>query len=183
MLKGHLGLDITSILLLEHFDFLEQIESNYSPLYIPQTVVPALLEVLLDYHKHDYERIEASQRIVELIQDRRVNIVELSVLDPEDIEFANKSEIDTDWLKHCYLAEKNNGYLVNFLPLKKRGLTTETVDLPPDMTKRLIDLRSILDALLEHRVITKNSYKSVIQKLGTTSESHTTIIPEKGSFL
>lgn len=177
-LKGRLALDITSILLLEHFEILKMVEHTYQPIRIPHSLMLALMEMLLKHHEADRENIGACKEIIQLVDRKQIKVVQLPELNNLDTPLVQ--QMGEEWVQAYHFIEGNEGYYVNFLPLRKIGLEDEAAEITEEVSQYLIDLRAIVESLLRHHVITKSEYDRTLQALGSIAAAGTTLVPKQG---
>jgi tetratricopeptide (TPR) repeat protein len=179
-LKGKLSLDITAILLAEHFKILQLIESNYAPIRIPHNLVVTLVEILLQYHRKDREHIRACEEIIRLVERNKISLVDLPPVDNAHTSLVEL--VSQEWAQGYQWVESSDACFVNYLPILKMGDETELLELPNEISERLIDLRTIVDALyVNHHRINKREYEETIQSLGTIGQANTSKTLQEGA--
>lgn len=178
-LAGHLALDITSVIFQEHFGILALVEDAFAPIRLPPQLISALTEMLLRYHEQDREHVEGCKDIVDLANRGKLTVIEMSNLQVSDTTLID--DLGEDWTRQYHYAKETDGYFVNFLPVTKRGLDFERAILPDEAMPHLIDIRAIVEVLLEKREITQKEYNQVVHALGNTGNSGTNVRPRSGS--
>ncbi|MBK9941548.1 MAG: hypothetical protein IPP13_08010 [Kouleothrix sp.] len=181
--QWRLHVDITSLLLAAHVDMLDIIEQTFAPIRIPASLMPALLTIRERLFNHQPSRLDAYRRILGLLRDGRLRIIDPST-QRVAIEPDLAHEFGDDWAAlHAY-ARANEGCLVDFLPLRKRGSLGEAGTLPNDAARYVINCRTLVESLKQYGVLSDERYHAVIDAMGTEGQAQqTTHVPPLGRVL
>lgn len=181
VLKGQVHLDMTAMLLAAHLGLLDMVEALFAPLTIPAELVPQLVEMYCRLEERDLAQLQARQQIVDLAHE---NISVVSLDWEKEINPALAAQLGLEWAVQYETVHENDGFFVNFLPLRKRGLTQEHALVTEDVMQKLIDIRSVLDALYQPAgILTHEQYQRKIQELGTLAPKSALGVPQKGDVL
>jgi hypothetical protein len=177
-------MDISSLLLAAHLEILDEIERVFDPLRIPSELVGALVEMRSRIQHTQPSRLHAYQQLVELADAGAFETI-TDAADPADFEIPDGAEIlKDDWHYLFNRARAEDGYLVDFLPLRKPGTSEILSDLPEAVRERVIDCQSILKALEVYGPLTHQAYVQASEQVGvggSTGLSHS--MPEPGASL
>ncbi|MCB0173515.1 MAG: hypothetical protein KDJ97_23545 [Anaerolineae bacterium] len=182
--KLNLHLDITSVLLAEHLDILSKIEQTFAPLNIPADLIPALIQLREKSTHHQPARLRENQQIVDIVKNGAITIID-EALSPELDNPTLVAEMGKEWVILSELARKNNGYLVDYLPLKKNDLSGDTPSVLPDGIETfLVNCRAIVESLLQYGPLSKKEYYKAMDSLGYEGQvKPSEVIPLQGSRL
>lgn len=165
--EWRLHLDITSLLLANHLDVLDTVERAFAPLRIPAEVIPALIYMRNKIAPHQPSQLEICNQMVRLAEQ---GVFQVVMADDSDIlpdEIARLAEdLGVEWLSLFAQASASGGYLVDFLPLRKQGTSQVLSDLPAAITQRVINCRSILEALRAQGLLSDEDYAQALDRLG-----------------
>lgn len=179
----HLNLDITGILLGAHIGILDEVENSFKPLHIPIDLIPALIQMRERLTFHQPSMLKAYQQIIDLEERGKLQTIESTL----PAEYENKAlveEIGEEWVALFEAVRARNGYLVDFLPLKKRDLSGPPVALPKDANKYVVNCCAVVEALRLKGPLSKQEYDKVLHELGSEgSKSISEMIPKQGKLL
>jgi hypothetical protein len=165
--EWRLHLDITSLLLANHLDVLDAVERAFAPLRLPAETIPALIYMRNKTAPHQPSRLEIYSQIVNLAEQDAFQVVMLDgsdILPDEIVDLVE--DLGVDWLSLLAQASASGGYLVDFLPLRKQGTSQILSDLPAAITQRVINCRSILEALHAQGPLSNEDYTQALDRLG-----------------
>jgi len=166
--RWRLHLDISAFLLADYLEILEPLEEHFKPLKISASFQPALAHQLLMLQSNQPSRLKLYQQALELV--RRGILRELPrQLDISDISSQDLTEkMGEQWVALLEKAKTEGGYLVEFLPLDR--LTDEgelqTVVLLDKDQERVINCRTLLEAIKQCNLMTDNQYRTTLADLG-----------------
>jgi hypothetical protein len=164
-----LNLDITAILLAAHYDILDLVEQTFTSLRIPVSLMPALIQMREQVTPHQPERLKVLQTIFDLKQQGNIEII------PEELETTLKSldisileqELGSRWVHLLSYACNKDGYVVDLLPLHRRGFPAEPLSNLPEIVKRyVVNPRAVLESLRQYGPLSETHYLSAQQALG-----------------
>ncbi len=176
-----LHLDITAVLLAEHLNILTKIERAFAPLHIPAELVPALIQLREQITPHQPTRYEESKQIVELVKNGTISVLREEL--PSEFENALLTdEMGADWVILAYSARNNNGFLVDYLPLRKRDLSGHPPStVPEDIGNLLVNCRALVESLLQEGPLSVDEYNKALDELGNEGEvDPSEIVPPQG---
>lgn len=181
--QWRLNLDITAILMAAHFNILDAVEKAFAPLRIPPDVIPALIQMREKLIPHQPARIHLQQEVLRYIDTGRINVVDYTKpSDTSDIKLIDA--LGGDWVAFYEIAAQNEGFLVDFLPLRKRDLSGPLSDLPEEIDERVVNTRSIFEALRQSGHISDYDYLVALATLGSEGQTPASrTIPPTGANL
>jgi hypothetical protein len=178
-----LYMDITAILLAAHLEILSLVEQTLRPLHIPAEVIPALIHMRDQFTPHQPSVIRSYEQVVDAADRKRMRVVNPPV--PIEEEYRPViQELGESWVALLAYARNVGGYLVDFLPLRKRDLSGPPTTLSTEMSQLIVNCRTLVDALQQHGAISHSDHAQAIQKLG--QEGHSSVsdaVPVPGSLL
>ena len=178
----HLHLDITAVLLGAHLGILDSVEAKFGPLHIPIDLIPSLIEMRENISPHQPSVLKTYQQIIDLEQQGALQAVESTV--PADYENVLLiQELGDDWVASFEEARLKGGYLVDFLPLKKRDLSGPPTALPADANRYITNCRSVVEALRQQGPLSVQEYSAALDALGSEGKTILTEIPEQHKVL
>lgn len=181
--NSRICMDITAILLSRHLEILSLVEKVLRPIGIPENVVPALLEMMERVSPPQPRRIEALKQIIKLVNTEALKVIECHL--PSAYE--NNSlvqEVGEEWAALMEHAIANDGYLVDFFPVRKRDLSGRPAILPDNISAILVNCRSIVESLREDGPFSRSDFTSALENLGDQgSYVQEGVIPKQGTIL
>lgn len=163
--QWRLHMDVTAVLLAAHLEVLEKVEEVFRPIKIPASLVPSLVAMRDKVTPHQPSRATAYRRILDLIRESKIRTI-----DPPKISEADSilvQELGSEWVALWEYARKNEGYLVDFLPLRKRDLSVPPTALPEDAGMTLINCRAVVESLRQFGPLSEDEYFRALDALGT----------------
>jgi tetratricopeptide (TPR) repeat protein len=181
--KWRLHLDVTALLLAAHIDILDLVERVFKPLRIPGDLIPALIAMRDRVTSHQPSRIRDFQQIIDLAD--RGSLVAVTSDLPCKYENAQLTEeMGEDWVGLFEKAREEGGYLVDFLPLRKKDLTGSPSVLPEDANRYIVNCRAVVEALRREGPLSAEEYAAALNALGNNGkEDPSGTIPQEGSAL
>lgn len=165
--EWRLHLDITSLLLAAHLDILDAVEDVFAPIFIPAELIPTLVYMREKITYPQPSQLEIYRHIIDLA-DRDVFRIVTDKPITSVAETVNLvGDLGSDWLSFFEQAQAGEGYLVDFLPLHKRGTSQLLSDLPDVVTQSVINCRSIVEALHLYGPLSNRDYKEALNRLGS----------------
>jgi hypothetical protein len=166
-----------------HLDILELIEKVFKPLHIPADLIPALIAMRDRVTYHQPSRIQDFQQIIDLAD--RGSLVAVKPDLPSNYENTQLTEeIGEDWVGLFEKARSEGGYLVDFLPLRKKDLTGPPSALPKDADNYLVNCRAVVEALWREGPLSAEEYAFALNALGDEGKKDPSrTVPCKGSLL
>ena len=160
-----LHVDITALLLAAHVEILDIIEQTFKPLHIPAAVIQALLTMRDHLTHHQPSQLAACRHIATLINRGRLHVLNR---DPSDstLDEALVRECGGAWAALFAQARGRDGYVVDFLPLRRPDLSAEPAAIPHEAARHVTNCRAIVDSLRQHGPLTEVAYAATIDALG-----------------
>lgn len=138
--------DITALLLASDLGILDKVEEAFSPVYISPHSVESLAEQVTRLHPPQPERQEARKKMLGLISDGRVAVVDpianLTIVTPQ-LQQQLGSEHGS-LLEH---AAKEGGVVLHDGPFLAEGSPSSAVELPPHAMAYVVPLNRLYDSL------------------------------------
>ncbi len=160
-----LHVDITALLLAAHVEILDIIEQTFKPLHIPAAVIQVLLLMRDQLTHHQPSQLAACRHIATLINRGRLHVLNR---DPSDstLDEALVRECGGAWAALFAQARGRDGYVVDFLPLRRPDLSAELAAIPHEAARHVTNCRAIVDSLRQHGPLTEVAYAATIDALG-----------------
>ncbi len=161
-----LHLDTTALLLAAHLEILDPVESAFKPLRIPQELVLALLQMREQLEHHQPSRLQRCRDIVDLVEAGRLRVLQPTNPLNADLQ-AWAEELGEDWVAAVQAMSESQGYLVDFLPLRKRdGAPLLLSHLPSMAAQHVCNSLAITDLLREDGALSESEYARALDALG-----------------
>lgn len=181
--EWRLNLDATAVLLATHLRILSEVERAYKPVRIPADLIPALVRMRDRVTHHQPSRLQACRQIVDLVEMNSLGVVKCD-LPPSYKNVQLVDELGEEWVALFENVRANGGYLVDFLPLKKRDLSGPPSAPPEDAGQHLVNCRGVVEALREQGPLSDAEYAKALSKLGHEGcRAASEVVPEEGSPL
>lgn len=174
-----LHLDITSLLVAADLEILEEIEQCFAPLRISTLLQTALIA--------QRENLHPLQPVWEAIFKTVVALVDNGSLRqiPDDLEVTDAHADLADSLGQRRLsiflkAKAEGGFIVDRLPLKTQDLEQTPIELPDELSERVVDHRSVVASLRVGGALSEVEYERAIESLNikkTDSDTQSKIFP------
>jgi tetratricopeptide (TPR) repeat protein len=160
-----LFLDVTSYLLAGHLDLLDALEAEFAPLKVSPHLPSSLQEQLGMLAKEQIARQPPKAEVLDLVAEQRIALVEI-----DDEQAHEKSslhgQMGTRWCGLLAQAQKNGGYLIDFLPLRSNDTAMHAVDVPPEVADRLRSTGDLVQALKRSGALKAEQYDLALNRLG-----------------
>jgi hypothetical protein len=176
--RPRLHVDITSILFAAHLGVLKSVESKFGPLRIPVELIPALMEMRESVSPHQPSRTDHARKILDFLQ--RGLLHEVTKSDSPG-PFNQTNELAADWLRLFERARNASGYLLDFLPIRKRLSAEPEKELPPGADQVLVNCRAIAESLRQDGPLSEQEYRDALAALGTEGEQPPSLVPTQQS--
>ena len=178
-----LNLDLSAVLLSAHLDILDKVESAFSPLRIPKSLVPALILMRDRITPHQPSRVLLYQQIVDLVENGTLYVVD----SPESPQLDSKQRLEKLATERTALFEhalSTGGYVVDFATSSSSDTNDSSLAVPSDANRQLINCRSIADSLRQNGPLSEHEYAIALNELGSEGlQSPSQVIPQEGSTL
>lgn len=172
-----LSADVTALLLADRLDILGQVEREFKPIYIPQDLLGALSYSASLLLPHQPTQIEVKQKILFAIRQGTIHIAACDTNDQVDFsEMGDQLGIERHGAYQAAVARQ--GFVVDYLPLRKAELIGEMANVSEDVAKRVVNLRTVVDSLSKYGYLTKAKVMHVQKLLG--AEEHA--LPAHGNL-
>ena len=165
--------DLTAILIAANLNVLGQIEDVFSPISIPQQLIPALEEMIRSLTEKQPEIVAAKKMVLDHLADGSI-----SVVDTSQIVTSRETEILQEELRESqvvllHMARENNGFYVDFLPIQKltRAAEVRLAVIPAPWTEYVIGRDSVAESLRKLGEITIREYQSAAAILEDKDEA------------
>lgn len=179
--RWRVWLDVSAVLLAEHLGVLDGVERAFRPLGVPPSLVLALVEMRTAIERSQPEMVRATERIVELVDGGALGIVEGKSAGKQ---FGQpRGELDEGWLAMFALACEQQGYLVDFLPVRKVTPDFGPADLPAGANRTVASCWSILEALNQSGALPDDAHRVALDALGSSCHPDNGAIPQLGRTL
>ena len=175
-------LDVTAMLLAAYLDVLSAVEARFLTLYVPGQLVPALVGMQEALIPHQPSRLRNLQEIVGLVEQGKLKVASRPSTPASESEFAKALGYDRAALIET--ARTNQGYFLDFLPLRPEDDQDLSHEMLNRITPYLVSSRSVLDALRLGGPLSQAEYSAALAKLGDSIQAQIdTASPKQGSPL
>lgn len=180
----HLNLDVTAILLAAHLEILDKVEISFAPLRIPPDLVPALIRMRDMVTSHQPSSLHTCRQIVDLAERGTLKIAEPDLMASQPDADGLVEVLGKEWVALFENARASGGYLVDFLPLRKRGTSKLLSELPDEVSNRAVNCRGIVESLHKYGLLSEQAYIDALEGLGGEGiVAPSQEIPELGASL
>ncbi len=180
----HFNLDVTAILLASHLEILDTVENSFAPLRIPPDLVPALIRMRDMVTSHQPSRLHTCRQIVDFAERGTLKITEPDLTTSQPDTDGLVEDLGKEWVALFENARASSGYLVDFLPLRKRGTSELLSELPDEVINRVVNCRGIVESLHKCGPLSEQAYIDALERLGSEGiVAPSQEIPELGAPL
>lgn len=177
-----INMDVTAILLAAHINVLNILAKTFKPIHLPPDIIISLVSMKEKLIPKQPAYLEIMKNIIRLVEQGEIDVVEAKLLSKYDNqELINN--LGEEWVALFEMAKSQKGYLVDFLPLRKRDLSDLPVSLSEDASQFVTNCRSVIDALRQYGPLSEVEYLDAIKALGNEGIISCRIIPQDGSVL
>ena len=166
--RWRLHLDLSAFFLADFLGILDLLEEHYKPLRVSAAFQPALVRQLQMLQLHQPSRLEIYQETIDLLNKNALKELprQLDISTSFNYDLAEK--MGQRWSALLEKAKAEGGYLVDFLPIEAWSSDEELqiVALSPEEQERVIDCRTLLEAIKHNGVVTEDQYQSALMGLG-----------------
>jgi nucleoside phosphorylase len=178
---SRLHLDITAILVAEHLGILEMVEHQFKPLRIPPTLPMALTaqrELLMPQQP---SQLPTYRLILKLVESTGLHLIAEEPTVSEEVDELI-AQMGKRWISVLRRAQSENGFLVDYLPLKSNDQERTEVKLPPGLADHVISCRSLLESLKSNVGLSDQTYEEMSKALRNQgSDSDQGAVPPLGA--
>jgi hypothetical protein len=181
-IRWRINMDVTAILLANHLNILDILTKTFKPVRLPSDIVFSLVDMQEKLIPLQPSHLEIKKNIIRLVEQGDLEVVDAKLLSLHN----NQELVDNlgeDWVALLEIARSQKGYLIDFLPLRKRDLSDLPVCLPEDTSRFVTNCRSVIDALRQHGPLSESEYENAIRGLGSEGMILNGVIPQDGSVL
>lgn len=176
---GQLHLDVTAILLAAHVGILEAVEQTYRPLHIPPGLIGALVRMRELVAHPQPRRLAACDEVLALADQGLLKVASVAWL--QDIDQRLEAELGPDRLALVESARQADGYVVDFLPLRRPDLSGAAADVPDDVGSRFVNVGAVAESLRQFGPLSASAHAAAIAVLGTEGRMDAgAIVPPPG---
>ena len=170
--QGRLIADVTSILLAAHLNVLDYVERLFAPIYVADSLIPTLLHLQNQLQPHQSSRIEEFKIVLNLCKRGAIHVTDLtnmeSLVQVFRAEHGNiADDLGEDRVSLLTKAVSVNGYIVDFIPLPSRFLERQSINLPKEFESRVVNCRTVVEALRENGALAEQDYRQALADLGS----------------
>ncbi len=162
--ERRLHLDVTALLLAAHLDLLPRVERALGPLYVAADATADLVAMRDTLAVHQPSREPIAELIANLVDRRAVRPAEDEPAPARDARVAR--EMGDGWADLYGRAVSADGYVVGYLPLRRPVLNDASATLPDAARHRVVNCRSIIDALHDLGAISPHQRDEAVARLG-----------------
>ncbi len=164
-IQWRLHLDISAFLLAAHLEILDEVEQQFSPIHIPQSLTNALQQECKYFLHQQLSVLNACRVIMRLYQANQLRKLENSLL-PSSIRLVEQLGNESAILLEQARAE--NGFVVEFLPLEKldnNGIM-QSVFLDEADHRRMVNCYALVEVLKNEGILSSSTYQEALDSLG-----------------
>jgi hypothetical protein len=177
-----LYLDISAVLLAADVGVLEKVEKCFKPLKISTNLQLALVEQYEAIQAPATSRVSDARTILQLKDKNAFTLVsDRSPIPDQSVSW--QQEMGERWLRLLETAQKENGFVVEFLPLRSNDAQYKLVTLPAEIDRHVVNCRAVLEALRAKVLISKSTYERALRELESEALDLKRTVPPIGSSL
>ncbi len=166
--KGGIFLDPTSLLILHQLDLLPKLEEVVSTVTISASTNAWIQKQIHDLSVQQLSQRTSKQSVIALLDQGDLEVLELSG------DFADllglKKTMGAAWCEMLQIAIGKNGYLVDFIPVTENKLDGQPVDLPSEVSGKVIDALQICVSAREAGFLSLEKLNSCLARLNKRSD-------------
>ncbi len=165
-LDWQLHIDISSLLLMERLNLHEHVLNEFGPYFIPFNWSAAFQDMMKEFHI-DPVTAATSKKIVDLVEGGSVNIQNAdSNLPLTEEDQLLVDDLGKDVIQLCEKLLSENGFLVQFLPLRSRSDLDTEIDVPDKYKHVICNIGAIWTYVKENGNLTNGQIENAQRKLG-----------------
>jgi hypothetical protein len=179
--KWRLHLDITTLFLIAELNLLEIVERAFGKLWIPASTQPLLLHEMRKLMHGQPSRVKGMHKVQELLKQGKISILsaESKYLDEQN-SFADA--MGGEWMNVLCQAKKEDGYLVDFLPLHSKNIDHIPVDVPELYRNFIIGVRGLIEILHRDDLLSDDEYGETLSRIsGVIGRETESVLPKAGA--
>ncbi len=178
-----LHIDITGMLAAHDLGILDAVERCFKALWISPSAMPALVVQLATLVPQQPVHLSGQKHVLELLERQGLCATEAPTAPPRgDPHLVRRMGIE--WIGVLERAAAQNGYLVEHLPLTSNDDTRSLVTLSERDAARIVNCRTLVDALRRDGVLSSDAHSKAIDRLGNEGiQRSDTVPPERGSIV
>jgi hypothetical protein len=163
-IQWQLHLDISAFLLAAHLEILDEVEQQFSPIYIPQSLSNALQQECEYFLHQQPSLLNACREIMRLYHAKQLRKLEDSLLPSSSRlveQLGNESAVLLEQ------ARVENGFVVEFLPLEKldnNGIM-QSVILDEADHRQMINCSALVEVLKNEGILSSSTYQEALDAL------------------
>ena len=177
-----LHLDISAVLLAADVGILEKVEKCFKPLKISTNLPLALVEQYEAIQAPLPSRVSDARTTLRLKDENAFTLV--SDHSPVSDQSASwQQQMGERWLRLLETAREENGFVIDFLPLRSNDAKYELVTLPAEIDGHVLNCRAVLEALRTKVLISQATYERALRELESEGLDLGRTVPAIGSRL
>ncbi len=192
--RWRLHLDVSALLVARSLGVLEKVEKCFGPLRVPASLLSDLVSQRDSLSHPQPLQILSYSNILDLLHGERLHTFPqyADVSDSPDASeavgfSANSDVVDKmghEWASLLVHARAEQGFIVDFLPLKSRTPLREPVNLPEPWGKHVTNCHAVAVSLRNSSALPDPQYKQALDALGSEGIAvEQLVIPPTGSKL
>lgn len=166
--KGGIFLDSTSLLILQQLDLLPKLEEAISPVTLSASTNAWIQKQIHDLSAQQLSQKTSKQSVIALCDQGDLEELELSG-DFSDL-FDLEETMGATWCEMLQIAVRTNGYLVDFVPVTENKLDGQPVDLPPEISERVLGALQLCVSAREAGFLSLEGLNSCLARLDKRSD-------------
>ncbi len=178
--KNSLYMDVTAILLAWKLDVLQLIESEFETISIPSDALKYLSHESVSLQQNKSHEINNDEKILKLYNEGKLEEIDFSNNIPLNISIPSMNK---NWIALLEMAERENGSLIDFLPIRTHTVEFELAEIPKELQNHITDIDSVAEILFQEGYIFKNDKDRIIKQLGKGKFGSMRILPKIGTSL
>jgi tetratricopeptide (TPR) repeat protein len=172
--------DVTSLLLAQHFGYLDCVEQAFAPLQISPALIPSLVAMQDHLTASQPARIDGFKAILQALSDGKISAISKDV---NTVASDLPDALCGDWAELYEAATRTAGYLVDFVPIVTENGTIPLSELPSEVQCRVIGQKAILRSMSEYGPLTQSEYGTFLDRLGSINAEPDDVVPAPDSSL
>lgn len=158
-------MDISALLVAEGIGILSKVEQCFRPIYISPETTKTLNLQRTELASHQPSQLSVFQRILDLLEKKLTPFHDLPKV-PVELE-PLIDQMGKKWVSVLQKAVEENGYIVDYLPLRSHKRPRSTVTVSASYTNRITNCRAILESLKADGGLSTIAYDQSLDGLGS----------------
>jgi hypothetical protein len=162
--KWRLHLDVTALLLAAELEILEIVERAFGKLWIPASTQPLLLHEMKKLMHGQPSRIKDMHKVEDLLKLGKIGVLNVgSKYLGEQSSFADA--MGEEWMNVLFQAKREDGYLVDFLPLHSKDMDHTPVDVSGPYRNFITGAKALIEVMHRDDLLSNDEYSEALSRI------------------